>query len=106
MMTGSNNYLTTYRLAAADGDGHSHYSASATLTTEECYIERMSLQQAALIDAGNPLEVYEAVFSRIVDIKENDQVTDKNSKSYRVNAVERVEDFIEFSKAILTGVIA
>lgn len=105
-MLGSNNTLTTYRFDSDDSDGHTNYSSTPTLTTEACYIERMALQQATLLDAGNPLEVYEAVFGRIVDLKENDQCTDKNGKVYRVNAVQRVEDFIEFTKAIITGVIA
>lgn len=103
-MLGANNTLTTVRLAA-DVDGHSNYSTSV-LSSEECYIQRMRIDHAALINAGAPLEVYEVAFGRIVDLKENDQCTDKNSKVYRVSAVERVEDFIEFTKAVIVGVIS
>lgn len=103
-MLGGNNYISTVRIAA-DSDGHDNYS-TAVLTTYPCYIQRMSLSQATLIDAGNPYEVFELVADSVIDLKENDQVTDKNSKVYRVSAVQGVDDFIQFTKAILVGVIS
>jgi len=100
-MLGSNDTATVKRLAVAGG--FSTYS-NTIISARECYIERVSLSQAVLIDAGNPFEVYEMIVDGTDTILINDQVTDQDSREYRVVSVQPVSDFVKFNKVLMKGV--
>ena len=102
-MLGSNNTATVTRLLT-NAQGHTTY-ATAVLTSEPAYIERMSLSEASLIDAGNPYEVYELIVDSATAIKINDKVVDAHSREYRVASTQPVNDFVTFQKVALKAVI-
>jgi len=99
-MTGSNNTITTTKLST-DTDLHRNYDTSGE-TDAECYIEQMSLQAAAMLDVGAPYNVYQLAADGLLDISDNDEVTDKDSYVYRILNVQKIDDPVTmFTKAIL-----
>jgi hypothetical protein len=98
-MLGANNNITVTRL----GTG-THQTYSVSVGTGACYLERMGLNQASLVDAGNPYEIYEAI-TGLDGIKVNDKVLDRANREYRVLSAERVNDFIDFTKLIMRAVV-
>ena len=98
-MLGANNRITVTRL----GTG-THQTYSVSVGVADCYLERMGLNQASLIDAGNPYEIYE-VITPLDGVKVNDKVTDKANREYRVLSAERVDDFTNFTKLIMRAVV-
>jgi hypothetical protein len=87
-MIGSNAVVSVY--AMINGTSTNTYSATATLTGVEAYIESQGSEISQVLGEQNNLETFE-MYCDPIAIAAGDKVVDDRSREYRVIGVERHE---------------
>lgn len=92
MIEGANTTVTTYRLV--DSSSTAAFSASATVTAVDAYIESISQELSAVIGEQPGIEKY-AMYVEPCDIRVGDKVVDAQSNEYRVAGITRHENNLD-----------
>ena len=92
MIEGANTTITTYRLV--DSSSTSAFSASATLSAVDAYIESVSPELAAVLGEQPGIERY-TMHIEPANIRVGDKVVDASSNEYRVTGISRHENNLD-----------